>query len=279
MHESEMTDSVAIIIFLVVILLPFVVLTIILLKTMLYSFSIPLKKGFLKYMPLSSPSAAQLAIIKNNCAFYNQLNTKQQKSFIKRVKRFIYLKEFIPRGGLEKVTEEMKLLIACCAIQMTFGFPKIYFEHFTRILIYPDNYYSTITRKFHQGEVNTKGIIVLSWSNFQYGFLDKTDGINLGFHELAHAIHFENLIFNNEYNFFSKSLLNQFWKIANQEINSINSGKSSLLRPYAANNLPEFFAVVVENFFERPSQLHLYNRELYLLTAKILNQEKITSLH
>lgn len=236
-------------------------------------------KLIFRFAPIGNLSKNQLQIIKQHCSFYHKLTVSNQQAFTKRVKRFINLKEFIPRGGLEEVTEEMKLLIACCAIQMTFGFPKIYFEHFTRILIYPDNYYSTITRKFHQGEVNTKGIIVLSWSNFQYGFLDKTDGINLAFHELAHAIHFENLIFNNEYNFFSKSLLNRFWRIANQEINIINSGKSSLIRPYAASNLPEFFAVVVENFFERPSQLHLYNRELYLLTAKILNQEKITSLH
>lgn len=267
-------EDVGIIVFSLLIILPFLILTVVLLKTIFVSISIAVKKVFFKYLPLRKLNKHQQVIVKNHSSFYGKLNQKQQRHFEKRVKRFIYLKKFIPRGKLTEITTEMKLLIACCAIQMTYGFPKIYFEHFTRILIYPDNYYSTITRKYHQGEVNTKGIIVLSWNNFLKGFQDTTDGINLGFHELAHAMHFENLIFNREYNFISKSLLRKFWKIANQEIHEIQNGEPSLMRPYAATNLPEFFAVVLENFFERPSQLHLHNRELFLLTAKILNQEE-----
>ena len=90
----------------------------------------------------------------------------------------------------------MKALIAGSAIQLTFGYPDVDFGHFWRILIYPDNYYSTITHRYHKGEVNIKGIIVLSWKSFKEGFADSTDGRNLGFHEMAHALRLINIVEN-----------------------------------------------------------------------------------
>jgi len=112
-------------------------------------------------------------------SFYNYLSEKDKISFEKRVQKFIDLKQFTPRAGIKEVTPEMKAMIAATAIQLTFGYPNVYFKHFKRILIYPDNYYSTITRAYHKGEVNIRGIIVLSWKSFHDGFINPTDGINL----------------------------------------------------------------------------------------------------
>jgi len=127
--------------------------------------------------------------------YYNALNPTDKKLFENRVQKFINLKQFIPRG-MEKVTDEMKALIAGSAIQLMSGFPKIYFAHFRRILVYPDNYYSDISMQYHKGEVNMGGLIVLSWKNFVDGYIDQTDGRNLGLHEMAHALRLENAIRN-----------------------------------------------------------------------------------
>src|SRR5690606_1678772 len=121
----------------------------------------------------------------------------------------LYGKRFIPRNVAE-VTIEAKVLIAACAVQLTFGLPDIYLQHFNKILVYPDDYYSSITKRFHKGEVNPMfGIIVISWQSFIDGYIYTHDAKNLGLHEMAHALRLENIIRDKEYRFFDKELMDQ----------------------------------------------------------------------
>ncbi|MDH5379728.1 MAG: zinc-dependent peptidase, partial [Cyclobacteriaceae bacterium] len=97
---------------------------------------------------------------------------KKQRLFRARVAKFIAMKEFVVRGDLPKVTDEMKVLIGSLAIQLTYGHPNIYFQNFYKILIYPDSYYSEISKNYHHGEVSPRGYIILSWKNFLEGWID-----------------------------------------------------------------------------------------------------------
>ncbi|MGD1889764.1 MAG: zinc-dependent peptidase [Cyclobacteriaceae bacterium] len=107
--------------------------------------------------------------------YYQQLPMSQKKIFMKRVMHFIQQKQFIPRG-FKPVTLEMKAMISASAVQLTFGLPEVSLSHFRRILIYSDDYYSTITRRYHKGEVNPRlQAIVLSWRSFVEGYADVTD--------------------------------------------------------------------------------------------------------
>ena len=99
------------------------------------------------------------------------------------------------------------------------------------------------------------------------------DGINLVIHEIAHALEIENIVQNGEWAFIPEDEMKAFKKEARKVIPEIDAG-TSLLRPYAATNQREFFAVVVENFFERPAQLREVHPTVYDLTAKILRQEE-----
>ena len=203
--------------------------------------------------------------------FYKALTEKQKVTFEKRVQKFIDLKQFIPRGGIKEVTPEMKAMIAGSAIQLTFGYPNVYFRHFKRILIYPDNYYSTITRKYHKGEVNVRGLIVLSWKEFHAGFLNPSDGINLGLHEMAHALRLINIVANKEFNFYDKKIMKRFDKEAKIEMDRIRNSMQgpSVFRDYSITNHEEFFAVAVELFFERACIFKEYNPKLYKLLVII----------
>ncbi len=169
----------------------------------------------------------------------------------------------------------MKALIAASAIQITFGYPSVYFEYFWRILVYPDQYYSKITRLYHKGEVSTKGFIILSWENFEKGYEDGTDGRNLGLHEMAHALQLENSIVNFEYDFIDFEALKAYDIEARKEIDKIRLHGSDFFRSYAATNRVEFFAVSVENFFERPGLFKAYNSVLYDLLTMILLQDPL----
>jgi MtfA peptidase len=203
--------------------------------------------------------------------FYNALSEKQKKTFEKRVQKFIDLKQFIPRGGIKVVTPEMKAMIAGSAIQLSFGYPNVYFRHFRKILIYPDNYYSTITRQYHKGEVNVRGLIVLSWKDFHSGFTNSTDGVNLGLHEMAHALRLINIVENNEFNFYEKRIMMEFDKEARLEMDKIRNSihGPSIFRAYSITNHEEFFAVAVELFFERACIFKEYYPRLYELLVDI----------
>ncbi len=213
-------------------------------------------------------------VLQAYCGYYQALGSENKKRFEVRVQNFIDANEFIPRG-YSHLNDEMKALIAGAAIQLTFGFEHLNFAHFNKILLYPDDYYSRITLKYHQGEVNPRGFIVLSWSNFKEGFHHPADGRNLALHELAHALRLENAIRNAEFDFIDKKALKDFDKLARKEIEQIRAGGKSFFRPYAASNQHEFFAVAVENFFERPAGFMQYNPALYQCLARVLKQDPL----
>lgn len=216
-------------------------------------------------------------VLATKFAYYQKLNDKDKLLFERRVQKFINMKQFIPRQGL-KITPEVIALIAGSAIQITFGYPGIYFKHFSRILIYSDQYYSSITKKYHNGEVNTGGIIVLSWKNFVSGYLDPTDGRNLGLHEMAHALRIENDIRNNEYDFINPDLFKTFDEEARKEIAKIKMGQKTIFREYGITNNQEFFAVAVECFFEKPKDFVKSAPKLYYIMALILKQDLLEKM-
>jgi MtfA peptidase len=240
-----------------------------------YSDSPFVKRNLKKYLILRNLDKVYKPCLQQYFTFYNSLDLKSKLLFEKRVQKFIDLKTFIPRGGIKVITPEMKAMIAGSAIQLTFGYPNIYFLHFWRILIYPDNYYSTITHRYHRGEVNRRGIIVLSWNSFKEGFANSTDGRNLGLHEMAHALRLINIVENEEYDFYDRNIMNEFEKEANYEtIKIINSPhESSLFRRYSATNMDEFFSVAIECFFEKSLEFKEYNPKLYGLLSKILKTD------
>ncbi len=211
--------------------------------------------------------------ISKHSKFYQHLPPKSKIKFEQKVSYFLLTKAFIPRD-LEAVTNEMKALISATAVQLTFGLPDITLKHFNKILVYPNDYYSTISRQYHKGEVNPHvKSIVLSWHHFVEGFANPTDGINLGLHEMAHALKLENLIQNGEHHFFDLGEYQKWLGIAKLEIEHIRKGGKSIFRQYASVNEDEFFAICMELYFEQPHQLFKYNPELYKTLSNLLRQD------
>jgi hypothetical protein len=227
-----------------------------------------------KYLLVANIDPVYKGPLTKHSDYYQKLNPSDKVIFEKRVQKFINHKKFIARG-MDKITDEMKALIAGAAIQLTFGHPSIYFAHFKRILVYPDNYYSEISQRYHKGEVNMGGLIVLSWKNFVEGFIDNEDGRNLGLHEMAHALRLENAVTNEEYGFLDDDILMTWTDLCYREIDKMNEGQSDFFRAYATANTQEFFAVAVENFFEKPQAFHDWHPTMYNTLAKMLNQDPL----
>lgn len=212
-------------------------------------------------------------VLSEHFTYYQQLSAEQQREFERRVIRFVRQKQFISRGGI-RINSAMRVMVAAAAVQLTFGLPELVLRHFRRIIIYPDQYYSTITQRYHKGEVNPAAqAIVLSWNNFLAGYAQSDDSLNLGLHEMAHALEIENLIDNDEYDFLPPAV----WQRWQQQAEAYRSGMSPMdpgfFRDYAATNDQEFFAIAVENFFERPGEFRVHAPELYDTLVKLLRQD------
>jgi MtfA peptidase len=211
-------------------------------------------------------------ILQKYFSYYRHLSDADKARFEQKVTNFIYRKRFIPRN-VDEVTIEAKVLIAASAVQLTFGLPDVYLNHFNRILVYPDNYYSQITRRYHKGEVNPRfGVIVLSWQAFVDGYINPNDSINLGLHEMAHALRLENLLRHEDYRFFDEEYLS---KLDEWSERICSDEKHTFFRPYACVNIHEFFSVAVENFFERTRQFRNELPELYVILTKLLKQDPL----
>lgn len=233
------------------------------------------KDFFNRHLIFRKLNSRSRAFLGRNFKFYQRLNGRDKLLFERRVQKFMNMKEFEPRGELKEVTVEMQTLIAASAIQITFGLPSVYFSHFDRILVYPDNYYSDITQHHHQGEVNTKGIIVLSWKNLLQGYAIENDGRNLGLHEMAHALKIADAMSGDEHDTMDYDAYHAFIREARLEMQKIADGHESFFRSYAATNDYEFFAVAVENFFERPLEFRDYHEKLFRLMTELLNQDPL----
>lgn len=206
-------------------------------------------------------------------AYYIKLSRVQQRQFEKRVANFLVQKRFVARGNGFEVTLPMQVRIAACAVELTFGLGQVYFSHFKTILVYPDRYYSTINKRYHCGEVNTRGYIVLSWKDFESGYENNADGFNLGLHEMAHALHLENVIRNNEYDFLDGQHLHTWNRLVAAEMAKQPHTAHNFLRQQACHDEHEFFAVAVESFFERPHDFRLSNPALYTALSQLLQQD------
>jgi MtfA peptidase len=246
----------------------------------LYRFNSNLKEGYAYAGRAAAPLRSKVLpvpqayrdILERYFPYYGQLDDSAKNKFDQKVCLFIYQKRFIPRN-VDVVTIEAKVLIAATAVQLTFGLNDIYLRHFDKILVYPNDYYSAITKRYHKGEVNPRfGIIVISWQSFVDGFICPTDAVNLGLHEMAHALRLENLIRNGEYQFFDEALVEKFDAQARNLCQVVNWSET-FFRPYACANEHEFFSVAVENFFERPHEFKSSMPDLYAIMQGLLNQD------
>ncbi len=213
-------------------------------------------------------------IISSRIQYFNDLPTELKHKFINRVHHYISQKQFHYIGLEPK--DEIPVLTASSAVQVTFGLKSYMMQHFKNIYILADAYRMDNDEELYIGHVAPEGIY-LSWKHFLFGYSDNTDNINVAVHEMSHA-----LLFNN---YFAKYGVDKNFR-ANYEKFSTTTGpiladvitrRKSYLRNYALTNIHEFWAVSVEAFFENPATLKENMPQLYDALCRVLNQDPETT--
>lgn len=203
--------------------------------------------------------------------YYRKLNVQQKELFRERLQDLLSIKKFVPRQEMI-MTDEVRILIAACASQLTLGLQNIRFSQFEYILVYPQEYQNPITKNYHRGETNLAGFMCLSWKDILLGISNEHDNFNLGLHEFSHALRLNSFKGGSEDPFFD-GYFSKVIATGVDEYYRVKNGKPSIFRKYAGSNLHEFFPVIVEHWFENPEQFKEHHPDLYKRLCILLNQE------
>lgn len=220
----------------------------------------------------------QKQLLEKEVSFYQNLNTEYQAYFEHRLVEFIDTYQFVGRKGYE-VTNETKVLIGAVYVMMTFGMRKYLTSVFDKIVIYPTQFHSKAHNRNHKGEFNYRyRAIVFSWEDFVKGRNSKNDNLNLGVHEFTHTLSFHGRI--------SKDYSAKVFNKMHQEIlsyiktpeNAKKIKSENYFRKYAYTNSLEFMAVMMEYFFETPTEFQERFPELYQKVVKMINYKSFSNL-
>lgn len=205
------------------------------------------------------------AVLTKYLDFYRRLNKNDRKKFINRLHDLIEHMDFIGEQGQ---AVNLQVSIMCCAplIQITFGLETYLFNSFHTIIVFPKQFFSQKHGRYVKGGVSRGDAIYFSYEDLVKGFNIPNDALNLGLHEMAHAIHIE--YFDEEF----ELKFPQWEKIAEQELLDMRYQSNPILRNYAGQNKHELFAVCVETFFEQSLEMKEKQPKLYNAMCHLLNQ-------
>lgn len=213
-------------------------------------------------------------ILQQYIPYYCNLGASLKDRFLKRTLIFMASKkfEYVEMEG----EEHMPLLVSAAAVQLTFGLQHYQMDHFSKIYILKNDYHYGLFAVPFQGHVNDGGIY-LSWNNFLRSYANYTDGDNVGLHEMAHALAYVNFTAKNGEDEGFKRRFWRFSRTGKAVFRRMQAGEITFLGSYAATNYQEFWAVCVENFFERPHSFKIQLPELYEAMCNLLNQDMLKS--
>ena len=224
--------------------------------------------GFIQYNLIPNDFELDELMLKN-FAFYHVLSDSDRLQFRIKLNEILKSKWFKGREGLE-INNEMMLLVSATMSQISLGLPAFIFPKFDRIVLFPKRFYSEIIQHDLKGLTIFKtGVVLISWPDYQQGYSEPTDKLNLGLHEMAHAL------FLDYFHCKQMRILYSNWlAVAKPVLYSMKiNGEPQFLRDYAKSNIHEFWAVCVEHFFEAPIQFRDQLPALYSAMCSILNQD------
>lgn len=207
--------------------------------------------------------------------YFRNLSKENQQRFLQRLTVLLKFKEFVPKG-LPRILPEMKIVIGSAIIQMTFGFSKYLFKHFTKIYVMPRQYRFRDYDEPFLGHVDFQAkVICFSWEDVQKGFAIPDDALNVALHEIAHAWEIEHRLSADFEDIFIEKDWKEWQQLGKETMKEIQEGNHSFLKKYGGTNEKEMFAVCVEAFFEQPKEFKEELPELYDKTVKLLRQNPL----
>jgi MtfA peptidase len=231
-----------------------------------------------------------LALIQRHVLFFHKLSAWDRAELLGHVQVFLAEKRFEGCGGLA-ITDKVRVIIAAQACLLLLHRRTDYFPGLLTILVYPSTYMVEEKRQVAEhvweegnttrlGETGRRmGSLVLAWGAVKHGAADPSDGKNVVLHEFAHQLDYENHAADGVPELETREQQLAWSEVMRSEFASLRaageSGIPTLLDTYGATDPPEFFAVLVEAFFERPRALRARHPKLYAELQKYFQQDPV----
>lgn len=230
----------------------------------------------LRVMPL--PCAWQ-EVLEKDFVYWGWLSADLRSRLAGHIQVLCVEKTFEACGGLPRITDPMRVLVAAQAGLLLLGRENPdYYPALFSILIYPGAFHDRVKRAFDVdeegrgellGESWHTGSVILSWDNVLAGARGDDGGMNVVIHEFAHQLDQANgdadgvpaLGHPAAYRQWAAVWQEHFEEFV-QQIEIPGAGEP-WLDSYAATSEAEFFAVCSEAFFEESSEFELHYPGLY----------------
>jgi Mlc titration factor MtfA (ptsG expression regulator) len=195
------------------------------------------------------------------------------------VRIFLSEKNFEGAGGLE-LDDEMRVVIAaraCLLVLHRVALDGPLYPELSSIVVYPsayrvqqsheDGYVVIEGEETRLGESWTRGTVVLAWDAVLAGRESSEDAHDVVLHEFAHQLDAEDGELDGTPSLDDRRRYATWARVAGAEFaalrDAVEREQESTIDAYGATDPPEFFAVAVEAFFEKPGQLERDHPELY----------------
>ena len=206
--------------------------------------------------------------------FVGTLDDTERQRLVQLSRMFEAVVRFDGRDGIE-VDERMIRLTAlqACRLVLGLGYEPYRFVH--RVTFLPQAFHI----EARQGPVRAAGAadsgghVALSWIETTAGLYD-ADGRNVVYHEFAHVLDgYDGFVDGRpdvavEHRGRWKRVVGRAYRDHRR-----STAKKALIDAYGKTSEIEFFAEIVEIFFERPEELREQNAELYVALADYFNQD------
>jgi Mlc titration factor MtfA (ptsG expression regulator) len=197
----------------------------------------------------------------------------------------IFLDETRITGIRVDVDETTRVLVAASAVIPIFRFDRWEYSRLGEVLIYPNSFDANY-RTDRDGRPNTlgmvglgnlSGLMILSKPALLAGFDNASDKQNVGIHEFAHLVDRADGAVDGIPPGVPADVARSWIHWVAREL-ADPPEKRSHIRPYAYTNEAEYFAVLMEYFFEAPHLLQKKNPELYAMLEKMTRQDTASFL-
>jgi MtfA peptidase len=188
-------------------------------------------------------------------------------------------KNFEAAGGLT-LTEEMRIAVAaraCLLVLQRMELDEPLYPELQTIIMYPSAYrtrgkrqegYLTVDDdQARLGESWTHGVVVLAWDAVLAGAANLADGHDVVIHEFAHQLDGHSGVMDGTPELDDMDHYTAWASVAGEAYaelhDAVEHHRKTALDAYGATNAAEFFAVVVEHFFEKPLMVAKRYPDLY----------------
>lgn len=235
--------------------------------------------------------AAWRDTLRSDMPLYRALSAADRAELESHVQVFIAEKYFEGCGGLI-LTDRMRILIAAHACLLLLHRDTDYYPLMRSVLVYPAAFVGegnsvgpagvvTQSDGWRSGESwhtpASGGPVIISWRDTLAGAADPCDGRNVAIHEFAHQLDAESGAMEGIPALDDPAAAKSWKVLIPRELAALRhalwAGQPTAIDPYGAQSPPEFFAVAVESFFERPLALRGARPDLYQHLAGYFHQD------